>query len=98
MTPHGSACRMKQKPFCEKTQFLSLLHFRGVPLSKVDIKLMDIETNHLGKVFKGSYQFLNKYLLKNDYEFEVLHHIDSIYMKKGYKKERQEARAKEEQL
>ena len=45
---------------------------------------MDIETNHLGKIFKGSHQFMLKHLEKNDFEWVTIHHIDEFFAKKGF--------------
>jgi len=52
----------------------------------VDIKILDVETNHVGEFFPGTGKQLHKLLTKKaDYEhFKNVSGFDDIYVKKGF--------------
>lgn len=57
---------------------------RTIPFDKVDIKILQIETNHLGKVFEGNHTDLTELLTRAGYyHFQKLK-IDDIWVKNGF--------------
>ncbi|XP_040581290.1 protein Star [Lepeophtheirus salmonis] len=58
---------------------------RTIPFEDVDIKLMDIESNHMGEIFDGSKVELVRTLADRGYRFDrdICH--DSIFIKYGFK-------------
>lgn len=58
---------------------------RTIPWDKVDISVVEIEMNHLGKVFDGSAEDLKSFMKKNGYKFKGMVEIDGIFVKKGFK-------------
>ena len=63
---------------------------KSIPFDKVDIKVLDVEHKHLGRVFPGSFEVLNNFLISKGYEFFVEtkdiigRPNDAIYVKKGF--------------
>ena len=63
---------------------------KSIPFDKVDIKVLDVEHKHLGRVFPGSFEVLNNFLMSKGYEFFVEtkdiigRPNDAIYVKKGF--------------
>ncbi len=51
---------------------------RTIPLDKVDIKILDIEMNHVGQIFEGSADDLRRYLEKNGYDAFMRVGIDEV--------------------
>jgi len=54
---------------------------KTIPWRKVDIKVVQIEVNHLGKIFDGDYQQLKVLMEKNGYRFRYKHKIDVVFEK-----------------
>ena len=59
----------------------------NIPFDQIDIKVISIESNHLGQIFNGSVKRLNKLMKKNGYIFWKTVHIDDIYVKKEFLKQ-----------
>lgn len=55
---------------------------KTVPWDKVDIKVIIIEVNHIGEIFKGSAKQLNQFLKKSGFQFHKSLEIDDIYIKR----------------
>ena len=55
-----------------------------IPFDKVDIKIMGIESPHLGKLYPGSFTELTKYLSDQGYDYLKNIGPDAIFIKKGY--------------
>ena len=51
---------------------------RTVPFNKVDIKIFDIEMNHVGQIFEGSASDLRRHLEKSGYEAFMRVGIDEV--------------------
>ena len=51
---------------------------RTIPLDKVDIKILDIEMNHVGQIFEGSTLDLRRHLEKNGYDNFMKVGIDEV--------------------
>ncbi|TRY67100.1 hypothetical protein TCAL_14697 [Tigriopus californicus] len=58
---------------------------KTIPWDKVDITVVEVEMNHLGKVFDGSEDVLKRFMKKNGYKFRGMVEIDGIFVKKGFK-------------
>jgi hypothetical protein len=56
---------------------------KTVPWHKVNIKVIIIEVNHIGEIFKGSAKELNNFLKKSGYQFHKSLDIDDIYIKRS---------------
>ena len=59
----------------------------NIPFDQIDIKVISIESNHLGQIFSGSVKRLNKLMKKNGYIFWKTVEIDDIYVKKEFFKQ-----------
>merc|ERR1719245_2144987 len=57
---------------------------RTIPFDKVDIKILDIEMNHVGQIFEGSATDLRRHLEKSGYEAFMRVGIDEIFVKRGF--------------
>ena len=57
---------------------------RTVPWDKVNIRVLVVEVDHLGKIFKGSPKELNNLLKKNGLKFFQSSAIDDIYVIKDF--------------
>ena len=51
---------------------------RTIPFDKVDIKIFDIEMNHVGQIFEGSASDLRRHLEKSGYEAFMRVGIDEV--------------------
>ena len=51
---------------------------RTVPFDKVDIKILDIEMNHIGQIFEGSASDLRLHLENSGYEAFMRVGIDEV--------------------
>ena len=60
---------------------------RTIPFDKVDIRLLDIEMNHIGEVFDGTEQDIRDLLKENGYRYYQKVSIDEIYVKEDLYKE-----------
>jgi hypothetical protein len=56
-----------------------------IPWDKVNIRVLIIEVNHIGEIFKGSPKELNKRLKKSGYKFFRSTTIDDIYVRQDFK-------------
>lgn len=57
---------------------------KTIPFDKVDIKILDIEVNHLGQIFAGKKRQLQKLLTKAGYHFHTPISIDEIWVKNDF--------------
>ena len=63
---------------------------KTIPFDKVDIKVIDIEYKHIGKLFPGTYLELKTFLEVNGYEFAFKiddplgYPNDVVFVKKGF--------------
>ena len=56
-----------------------------IPFDKVDIKVLDIEIKHAGKIFPGSKNDIIKFMHSKEYDFlTYVSDADAIIVKKGY--------------
>ena len=60
---------------------------RTIPFDKVDIKIMGIESPHLGKLYPGTFQELTKYLSDQGYDYLKNIAADAIFIKRGFMNE-----------
>ena len=73
---------------------------KSIPFEKVDIKVLDIEHKHLGKIFPGSFQELKTFLELKGYHYFM--HIrdplgypnDVVFIKRGFLNEIKEMKNK----
>ena len=56
---------------------------RTVPFDKVDIKILDIEMNHIGQIFEGSASDLRLHLENSGYEAFMRVGIDEVSLLAG---------------
>ena len=57
---------------------------RSINFDEIDIKVISIETNHIGMIWDGTATELKYLLNRNGYEFYKQVEIDEIYVKKGF--------------
>ena len=57
---------------------------RSINFDEVDIKIISIESNHLGEIWDGTTTELKYLMSRNGYEFYKKVEIDDIYIKKGF--------------
>ena len=58
---------------------------KTIPFEKVDIKVIDVEVNHAGTIFPGSFEEINDYLISQGYDLHsIIANQDAIYVKKGF--------------
>ena len=58
---------------------------KTIPFDKVDIKVIDVEVNHAGTVFPGSFRDIDDYLKLQGYQLHsIIENQDAIYVKKGF--------------
>lgn len=55
-----------------------------IPFDKVDIKILDIEMNHVGEIFEGTPRKVKKLLKKAGYEYFRSIDIDEVFVKKEF--------------
>ena len=55
-----------------------------IPFDKVDIKIMGIESPHLGKLYPGTFKELTKYLYDQGYDYFRNIAADAFFIKRGY--------------
>ena len=66
---------------------------KSIPFEEVDIKVIDIEYKHIGKIFPVSYQELKALMERNGYEFDSKiddpngNEMDVVFVKKGFMQE-----------
>jgi len=62
---------------------------KSIPFQEVDIKVIDLEINHLGEIFPGTFQNILNYLETQGYEFhfkipyQESFFLDAVFVKKG---------------
>jgi hypothetical protein len=61
---------------------------RSIPWDKVDIKVIIIEVNYLGKIFEAANDDLVKLMTDNGYKFFSEIHINHVYVKNDFVPER----------
>ena len=58
---------------------------KTIPFHKVDIKVIDLEINHVGKNFPGTLEDILNYLDAQGYEFHFkISSLDAVFVKKGF--------------
>jgi len=58
---------------------------KTIPFEKVDIKVIDVEVNHAGTIFPGSFEEIDNYLKSQGYKLHsIIANQDAIYVKKGF--------------
>ena len=66
---------------------------KSLPFQEVDIKVIDVEVNHIGEVFPGSWEDILNYLETQGYEFHIkiahqgISFLDAVFVKKGFLEE-----------
>ena len=66
---------------------------KTIPLKEVDIKVINLETNHLGEIFPGTWQDILNYLETQGYDFHFkisfrdVSFLDAVFVKKGFLEE-----------
>ena len=56
-----------------------------IPWDQVNIRVLVVEVNHLGQIFKGSPKALNKLLKKNGFKYLQSFEADDLYVKRDFK-------------
>ena len=58
---------------------------KTIPFDKVDIKVLDVEVNHAGSIFPGSFKDIDDYLKSQGYDLHsIISRQDAIYVKRGF--------------
>ena len=58
---------------------------KTIPLNEVDIKIIDLEIAHIGKIFPGTWEDILNYLDAQGYEFHFeINGLDAVFVKKGF--------------
>ena len=58
---------------------------KTIPFDKVDIKVIDVEVNHAGTVFPGSFREIDDFMNFQGYQLHsIIQNQDAIYVKKGF--------------
>ena len=57
---------------------------KTIPWNKIDIKVVIIEVNHLGKIFEDTNDDLDQLMRDNGYKFFSEIHINHIYVKNDF--------------
>ena len=62
---------------------------KSIPFQEVDIKVIDLETTYIGKIFPGTWEDILNYLDAQGYEFhfEIKFRgvgLDAVFVKKGF--------------
>ena len=66
---------------------------KSIPFQEIDIKVIDVEVNHIGEVFPGSWEDILNYLETQGYEFHMkiayqgISFLDAVFVKKGFLEE-----------
>ena len=55
-----------------------------IPFDEVDIKVLDIEIKHAGKIFPGSHQEITDLMDSKGYDLYAYIAYDAIYVKRGF--------------
>ena len=63
---------------------------KTIPFQEVDIKVIDLEINHAGEIFPGTWEDILNYLDAQGYEFHFkipwqgISFLDAVFVKKGF--------------
>ena len=58
---------------------------KTIPFHKVDIKVIDLEINHVGEIFPGTFEDILNYLDAQGYDFHFeISGLDAVFVKKGF--------------
>ena len=63
---------------------------KSIPFHDVDIKVIDLEVNHIGEIFPGTWEDILNYLDSQGYEyhfkisFRDIPFLDAVFVKKGF--------------
>jgi hypothetical protein len=57
---------------------------KTLPWDKVDIKVLLVEVDHLGKVFEGDLKSFDEFLVSKGYKFHQAIEIDHVYIKHDF--------------
>ena len=58
---------------------------KTIPFHNVDIKVINLEINHVGEIFPGTLKDILKYLDAQGYEFHFkIGGLDAVFVKKGF--------------
>ena len=58
---------------------------KTIPFHEVDIKIIDLEVNHLGEIFPGTWDDILNYLDAQGYNFWYpISGLDAVFVKKGF--------------
>ena len=66
---------------------------KTIPFKEVDIKVINLEANHLGEIFPGTWQDILNYLETQGYDFHFkisfkgISFLDAVFVKKGFLEE-----------
>ena len=66
---------------------------KTIPFKEVDIKVIDLEANHLGEIFPGTWEDVLNYLETQGYDFHFkisfrdISFLDAVFVKKGFLEE-----------
>ena len=80
-------------PFSLDVEGSELQILKSIPFQEIDIKVIDVEVNHLGEVFPGSWEDILNYLKTQGYEFHMniafkgISFLDAVFVKKGFLEE-----------
>ena len=57
---------------------------KTLPWDKVDIKVLLVEIDHLGKVFEGDLKSFEEFIFSKGYKFHQAIEIDHVYIKNDF--------------
>ena len=58
---------------------------KTIPFHEVDIKVIDLEVNHVGEIFPGTFDDILNYLNANGYDLHSkISNLDAIFVKRGF--------------
>ena len=58
---------------------------KTIPFQEVDIKVIDLEINHAGEIFPGTWEDILNYLDAQGYEFHFkIGGLDAVFVQKGF--------------
>ena len=66
---------------------------KTIPFQDVDIKVIDLEVNHIGEIFPGTWEDILNYMETEGYEFHLkipfqgIPFLDAVFVKKGFLQE-----------
>ena len=58
---------------------------KTIPFNDVDIKVINFEMKHVGRIFPGTFEQISSYLITQGYQFHSkIQDLDAIFVKKGF--------------